>query len=89
VVKKGCGFAKPLYYEHLFACSFSQAYQQYLDLKYNANYREDYGVEDELSATEEPFEASFTRLMDITRVITADEEQVQVGWWVFRDISYG
>ena len=42
---------------------------------------------DELSATEEPFEASFTRLMDITRVISADEEQPQVGieiacvWW--------
>ena len=35
-------------------------------------------MEDELSATEEPFEQSFTRLMDISRVIVADEEQTQV-----------
>ncbi len=36
-------------------------------------------MEDELSATEEPFEASFTRLMDITRMVSVDEEKVG-GW---------
>ena len=56
-----------------------KAYQQYLDVKYAGTHLEEYGVEDELSASEEPFEASFTRLMDITRIITANEEQSQVG----------
>lgn len=56
----------------------TQAYQQYLDVKYTGSYLDEYGVEDELAASEEPFEASFTRLMDITRMITADEQQPQV-----------
>ena len=47
-------------------------------MKYTGSYLEEYGVEDELAATEEPFEESFTRLVDITRVITADEEETQV-----------
>ena len=47
-------------------------------MKYTGSYLEEYGIEDELTASEEPFEASFTRLMDITKVITADEEQPQV-----------
>lgn len=63
----------------LFSCpAHSQAYQQYLDVKYTGSFLDEYGVEDELSATEEPFEQSFTRLMDISRVIVADEEQTQV-----------
>lgn len=50
-------------------------------MKYTSTNLEEYGFDDELAATEEPFEASFTRLMDISRVISADEEQV-----MFRDI---
>lgn len=70
-------------YHHYLVFSTVQAYQQYLDVKYTGSYLEEYGVEDELAANEEPFEASFTRLMDITRMITADEQQPQVrgGTW--------
>ena len=39
---------------------------------------DDYGVEDELNPPEEPFEGSFTRLMDIALEVKADEEQTQV-----------
>lgn len=39
---------------------------------------DDYGVEDELNPPEEPFEGSFTRLMDISLQVNADEEQTQV-----------
>lgn len=54
-------------------------YQQYLDVKYTGSYLEEYGVEDELAASEEPFEDSFSRLVDITRVVNADEpDQSQV-----------
>ena len=57
-----------------------QAYQQFLDVKYTSPIMDDYGVEDELNPTEEPFEGSFTRLMDISLTVNADEEQTQVGY---------
>jgi hypothetical protein len=47
---------------------------------------DDYGVEDELNPTEEPFEGSFTRLMDISLTVNADEEQTQVG---FSEVGLG
>lgn len=52
-----------------------QAYQQYQDAKYINNYIDDYGVDDELSAVEEPFGGTFSRLMDISCIVSADEEQ--------------
>ena len=39
---------------------------------------DDCGVEDELNPNEEPFEASFSRLMDLTSHIEADEELPKV-----------
>ena len=47
-------------------------------MKYTSPIMDDYGVEDELNPTEEPFEGSFTRLMDISLTVNADEEQTQV-----------
>ena len=35
-------------------------------------------MEDELNPPEAPFEGSFTRLMDISLTVNADEEQTQV-----------
>ena len=57
--------------------SYVQAYQHYQDAKYISNFMDDYGVEDELNAMEEPFGATFTRLMDITCSVSADEDQSQ------------
>ena len=55
-----------------------QAYQQYQDVKYVNSFMDDCGVEDELNPMEEPFEASFSRLMDIASHINADEDPPQV-----------
>ena len=55
-----------------------QAYQQYQDVKYVNSFMDDCGVEDELNPVEEPFEASFSRLMDIASHINADEDPPQV-----------
>ena len=54
-----------------------QAYQHYQEVKYINNFMDDYGVDDELNPAEEPFGATFTRLMDISCTLTAEEEQSQ------------
>ena len=51
-----------------------QAYQQYQDVRYVTQFMDDCGVEDELNPEREPFEASFSRLMDLSSHIEADEE---------------
>ena len=43
----------------------SQAYQQFQDVKYTTPFSDDYGVEDDLQPGDEPYQLSFTRLMDI------------------------
>lgn len=60
----------------LYITPLFQEYQHYLDLIYNKVVLVKYGVEDELSAIEEPYDESFTQLVDITRIIRADDEQV-------------
>ncbi|XP_064396518.1 serine/threonine-protein phosphatase 6 regulatory subunit 3-like isoform X2 [Halichondria panicea] len=51
-----------------------KAYQQYQDVRYVTQFMDDCGVEDELNPEREPFEASFSRLMDLSSHIEADEE---------------
>ena len=54
-----------------------QAYQHYQEVKYVNAMVDDFGVDDELRSNEELYSDTFTRLMDIRCVVTADEEQSQ------------
>jgi len=47
-------------------------------VKYVSPFMDDCGVEDELNPNEEPFEASFSRLMDIASQVEADEDTPKV-----------
>ena len=52
----------------------AQAFSQYQDAKYVNTFVEDFGVEDEIVAQQEPFAPSFSRLMDLKCEVKADEQ---------------
>eukprot|EP00731_Ephydatia_muelleri_P029817 Em0021g340a len=51
-----------------------KAFSQYQDAKYVNTFVEDFGVEDEIVAQQEPFAPSFSRLMDLKCEVKADEQ---------------
>ena len=52
----------------------TQAFSQYQDAKYVNTFVEDFGVEDEIVAQQEPFAPTFSRLMDLKCEMKADEQ---------------
>ena len=72
-----CTLYMYMYSVYLIFVSTMQAYQHYQEVKYVNAMVDDFGVDDELRSNEELYSDTFTRLMDIRCVVTADEEQSQ------------